>query len=99
ARGAAATAPRGEGPAARAGDPKKNGGLLREGERVRFAFIHAERATFPTTLLCTALGVSRSGFYAWILRPPSKREVEDSKLVPIIRACYPQSRGTYGRPA
>ena len=65
---------------------------------MKFAFIHAEKANLPTTLLCTALGVSRSGFYAWTHRPPSKREVEDSRLVPVIRACHAQSRATYGSP-
>ena len=55
ARGAGATAARGEDPAPRAGDPEKSGGLLREGERVKFAFIHAEKAKLPTSLLCRAL--------------------------------------------
>ena len=31
-------------------------------------------------------------------RPPSRRAVEDSKLVPVIRACHAQSRATYGSP-
>ena len=66
---------------------------------MRFAFIHAEKAKYPTSLLCRALKVSRSGFYAWGHRPPSRREVEDSKLVPVIRACHAQSRATYGSPA
>jgi putative transposase len=65
---------------------------------VKFAFIHAERAKHPTTLLCRTLGVSRSGFYAWIQRPPSRRDVDDSKLVPLIRASHAQSRATYGSP-
>jgi putative transposase len=65
---------------------------------VKFAFIRAERAKLPTTLLCRTLGVSRSGFYAWSERPPSTRAVEDSKLVPVIRACHARSRATYGSP-
>jgi transposase InsO family protein len=48
--------------------------------------------------LCTALGVSRSGYYAWTGRPPSSRAVGDAKLVPVIRACYAKSRATYGSP-
>ena len=65
---------------------------------MKFAFIHAEGATGPTSLLCRALRVSRSGFYAWNKRPPSKRDVADSRLVPVIRACHAQSRATYGSP-
>jgi len=63
---------------------------------VKFAWIHAEKAKLPTSLLCHTLRVSRSGFYAWSRRPPSRRDVEDSKLVPVIRACYARSRATYG---
>lgn len=65
---------------------------------MRFAFIHAEKARFPTSLLCRHLGVSRSGYYAWLQRPPSRRAVEDARLVPVIRACHAQSRATYGSP-
>ena len=65
---------------------------------MKFAFIHAERARLPTRRLCTALGVSRSGYYAWTGRPPSSRAVGDAKLVPVIRACYAKSRATYGSP-
>jgi putative transposase len=65
---------------------------------VKFAFIHTEKAKLPAARLCRALGVSRSGYYAWSQRPPSAHAVADSKLVPIIRACYAQSRATYGSP-
>jgi putative transposase len=65
---------------------------------VRFAFIHAEKARLPTTRLCAALGVCRSGYYAWTSRPPSRRAVTDAKLIPVIRACHARSRATYGSP-
>jgi len=65
---------------------------------VKFAYIRAEKAKHSVSRLCTALGVSRSGFYAWCVRPPSRRAVDDSRLVPVIRACHARSRGTYGSP-
>jgi transposase InsO family protein len=65
---------------------------------VRFAFIRAEKALLPTAKLCRALGVSRSGYYAWTRRPPSSRALVDAKLVPVIRACHARSRATYGSP-
>ena len=65
---------------------------------MKFAFIHAEGAKLLTGLLCRTLMVSRSGLYAWSKRPPSRRDVEDSKLVPVIRACHAQSRATYASP-
>ena len=65
---------------------------------MRFAFIRAEKALLPTAKLCRALGVSRSGYYAWTRRPPSSRSLVDAKLVPVIRACHARSRATYGSP-
>jgi putative transposase len=40
---------------------------------VKFAFIHAERAKLPARRPCATLGVSHSGYYAWVGRPPSGR--------------------------
>lgn len=65
---------------------------------MRFAFIRAEKAKHPVSRLCGALGVSRSGYYAWCGRPPSRRALEDAQLVPLIRAFHVRSRGTYGSP-
>jgi putative transposase len=42
-----------------------------------FRFIDAERAYLPVALLCRMLGVSRSGYYDWKGRPPSKRNLEE----------------------
>jgi putative transposase len=44
------------------------------------------------------LGVSRSGYYAWSKRTPSKRAIEDQKLAERIVAIHERSRGTYGVP-
>lgn len=46
----------------------------------RFAFIDREKARYPVSLLCSLLQVSRSGYYAWATRPPSKRAVADAVL-------------------
>jgi putative transposase len=65
---------------------------------VKFAFIQAEKAQLPAAKLCRALGVSRSGYYAWTRRAPSARALLDARLVPVIRACHARSRATYGSP-
>jgi putative transposase len=44
------------------------------------------------------LGVSTSGYYAWLERKPSKRSVSDSELTDRIKAIHKESRGTYGAP-
>jgi putative transposase len=64
----------------------------------RYRCIVAERATYPVRLLCRALGVSASGFYAWWRRGPSDREREDHALLGWIRAIHGRSLGTYGSP-
>jgi putative transposase len=63
-----------------------------------FRFIDAERACLPVALLCRMLGVSRSGYYAWRERPPSRRSREDGILAEKIREVHERSRRTYGYP-
>jgi putative transposase len=61
-----------------------------------FRFIAAEKANYPISLMCRMLGVSRSGFHAWELRPPSERERVDAQLLKRIRRMHERSRGSYG---
>ena len=48
--------------------------------------------------MCELFGVSRSGFYAWMNRPPSQRSEEDADLLEQIRSVHQESNGTYGSP-
>ena len=63
-----------------------------------FRFIAAEKAAFPIGRLCATLGVSRSGFYAWARRGPSRRTQADARLTAQLRLMHADSRRTYGRP-
>jgi putative transposase len=63
-----------------------------------FRLIDAERANYPVAVLCRILGVSKSGYYAWRCRPPSKRSGEDAALTQKIREVHLRSRETYGSP-
>ena len=47
-----------------------------------FRFIDVERACLPVALLCCMLGISRSSYYAWRSRSPSKRSCEDATSPP-----------------
>lgn len=60
--------------------------------------IEAEKAQYPVLMMCEALGVSRSGFYKWRGRSPSKREQEDRRLAPAVEAAFVNSGETYGSP-
>lgn len=44
------------------------------------------------------IGVSKSGFYAWRSRKPSKHKIRDDELKIKIKEIYARSRGTYGAP-
>ena len=41
-----------------------------------YRIISAERASFPVSVMCEVLGVSRSGFHGWERRAPSDRALE-----------------------
>lgn len=64
----------------------------------KHAAIAAHRDQYAITLMCTALGVTPSGFYAAQRRPPSARAVADDALRPQIRAQFRASGDTYGAP-
>jgi putative transposase len=63
-----------------------------------YRFVERERTTFPVTTMCRTLGVSPSGFWAWVSRPPSARALADAALTERIRVIHTASRGTYGVP-
>ena len=65
---------------------------------MKFAFIHAEKASFPVAFICEHIGVSRSGYYAWVDRPSPPSTTDDARLAVEIAAAHRGSRGTYGSP-
>jgi transposase InsO family protein len=65
---------------------------------VRFAFIDAEKASFPIAKLCSTLSVSRQGYYAWRSKPESRHASEDRRLAVLVREAFERSRQTYGSP-
>lgn len=60
--------------------------------------MRANRARWPITMMARLLGVSTSGYYAWLMRAPSKRSCSDARLLARIRTLHASSRGTYGAP-
>jgi transposase InsO family protein len=63
-----------------------------------FRFVAQEKAVLPVATMCRVLGVSPSGFWAWLGRGPSERSLGDAELTRRIRAIHERSRGTYGSP-
>lgn len=65
---------------------------------MKFAFIDAEKASFPISRMCLVLNVSQSGFFAWQERPACRRQQQDMVYL-AIRTAFALSNGTYGSPA
>lgn len=63
-----------------------------------FAFIAAEKANYPVSLMCRVLQVNRTAFHDWERRPPSDRDLYDAFLAEKIKAIHVASGGTYGAP-
>ena len=61
-----------------------------------FGFVAKHRGIWPVALICEALGVSRSGFYAWLGRRPSARARRDVLLSAKIKESFLASDRTYG---
>lgn len=45
--------------------------------------------------ICNLMGVSRSGFYKWKKRPPSKRDINREKMIELVKTVH-ESHRTHG---
>ena len=81
---------------------KKSRSLVRSGNECRseqiFGLVKPYQAQYPVRNLCQILGVSSSGFYAWLKRPPSRRRLSDIMIGDRLEAFHRESDGNYGRP-
>lgn len=65
---------------------------------MRFAYIDAERASYPVLVLCSVLEVTRAGYYAWRGRGVSRRQKANQDLAKRIIEIHATSRRAYGAP-
>jgi putative transposase len=63
-----------------------------------YGFIDEHRGIYKIATMCTALRASRSGYYAWRTRRPSRRRTDNQELLGHIRQVHAQSRRLYGSP-
>jgi len=64
----------------------------------RFRFVSDHKDSYGVKRLCSVLGVSRSGYYAWTSRGPSDHALRDAELSAMVAEVHSRSRRTYGAP-
>src|SRR5215471_15760484 len=77
---------------------KKGCGHLLGTAEMRFRLIEDHRDIWPVRVMCDALSVSPSGYYAWRSRPDSPRKIANRDLLADIRRVHAQHRERYGAP-
>jgi putative transposase len=62
----------------------------------RFEFIDAERANYAVVKMCSWLGVSRSGYYAWRDRPESATAQRRAEITELVVEVFTEFEQRYG---
>lgn len=63
---------------------------------MKYVWIHQHRDSFPVTLMCRVLQVSKSGFYQSRTVQPSERTRRSQRIRAAVKQVYEQSNGIYG---
>ena len=63
---------------------------------MKYQFIKDNSPGFSVERVAKVLNVSRSGYYAWLSRPRSSREIENIRLDVEIKSVYEHSQRRYG---
>lgn len=74
-------------------------GKVSEGTKTeRFGFIADNHSDFGVRYLCQQLNVSTQGYYKWINRCVTSQDVENTRVMKLIRNIFNQHDGNYGSP-
>ena len=63
-----------------------------------FAWVEERKTDWSVTRMCNALGVSRSGYYAWLKRGASDAEVRRGELAEQVAVIHAEVKARYGSP-
>src|SRR5437763_1132023 len=74
---------------------KKSCGHLLGTTEMRFRLIEDHQGVWPVRVMCDALSVSPSGYYAWRSRPDSLRKIANRDLLADIRRVHAQHQERY----
>ena len=61
-------------------------------------FMQQYHGQYSVKKMARDLGVSRSGYYAWVGRKPSRREIQDRELLRLIVEIFERNKERYGSP-
>ena len=59
---------------------------------MKYAWIKQHEAEFSVNVMCRFMGVSRSAYYAWRVRPLTAIEKDDAELIEMIKALFQMGR-------
>ena len=65
---------------------------------MKYEFIKQYKNEFPVVVMCQALEVSESGYYAWLKRPVCQHQREDAHIKQEIQQIFSTHQGRYGSP-
>ena len=63
-----------------------------------YAFVEAEKVTYPIALLCRVLRLPKSAFYASRAPKVTARQVQEEQLRPKIERLFTAHKKRYGQP-
>ena len=63
---------------------------------MRFDFINSQKKAFPLTMLCRVMKVSRSGYFSWVKRSPSKYSIASLQLRSVVSSIQKRYRNSCG---
>lgn len=64
---------------------------------MRFRFVEKDKVNFSIFRMCKIPKVSKSGYYAWVSRPSSRRQRDDMMYLAHIRAKHKRNYCAYAR--
>jgi len=65
---------------------------------MKYKFITDNKNIYPIEKMAKVLNLSKSGYYKWLEKPISDREIEDNKILCEIKKIHKESKSTYGSP-
>ena len=65
---------------------------------MKYSFIAQQRGRWPISWMCSALNVTRRGYYAWRSRGRNQRTLADTLLTAQLRLLFANRKGAYGSP-